>query len=82
MATPEFRAMESRFVGDTGTTTRTHEVQDILRDVDKGDDAIAKVLNAPVAKQLGEVSKMSTRFLFDGMQRYLKVTTYGKNMIK
>ena len=82
MSKPWFRGQEMDMVEHTGTTSRTHEVQDILGDLNTGDDAISKVLRAPVAKQLVDLSKASTHFLFDEMQRFIKVMTYSKNVAK
>ena len=75
-----FRGQELDFVGHNGTTAATHAVQDILADLNKGDDPISKALRAPVAKQITDLSKASTDFLFGQMQRYIKVMTYAKNI--
>lgn len=82
MSEPAFREQEQRFLGANGSTTITHAVQDVLRDLNKGDDAFSKLLKAPVAKQLAELSDANTKLLFDGMQRYMKVTTFSRNMSK
>lgn len=82
MSEPAFREQEKRFLGANGATTITHTVQDVLRDINVGDDAISKVLRAPVAKQLTDLSNANTKLLFDGMQRYMKVTTFSRNMAK
>ena len=82
MSEPAFREQERRFLGANGSTTITHTVQDVLRDINVGDDAISKVLRAPVAKQLTDLSNANTKLLFDGMQRYMKVTTFSRNMAK
>ncbi len=82
MSEPTFRAQEQRFLGANGSTTITHTVQDVLRDLNKGDDAFSKILKAPVAKQLNQLSDANTKLLFDGMQRYMKVTTFSRNMAK
>lgn len=80
MNDPVFRQQELRFLGANGSTTVTHAVQDVLRDINKGDDIFSKVLKAPVAKELNQISEANTKLLFDGMQRYIKVTTFSKNM--
>lgn len=82
MNEPAFREQEKRFLGANGSTTITHAIQDVLRDINKGDDAFSKVLKAPVAKRLTQLSDANTKLLFDGMQRYMKVTTFSRNMAK
>ncbi len=82
MSEPTFRGQEQRFLKANGSTTITHHIQDVLRDINVGDDALSKVLRAPVAKQLSDLSNANTKLLFDGMQRYMKVTTFSRNMAK
>lgn len=82
MSEPAFREQEQRFLGANGSTTITHAIQDVLRDVNTGDDALSKVLRTPIAKELTTLSDENTKLLFDGMQRYMKVTTFARNMAK
>jgi len=82
MSEAGFRAGELEFLKAGGETSIIHTVQDIIQG--HGDDTLDlhELLKAPVAKQLAALSKANTRLLFDGMQRYSKVTTWMQNVAK
>lgn len=81
---PAWREKESEFLQHNGTTTITHEVQDIMSKMEVSgnliDQAVKTALKVPVIKQLGEISDAHTKFLFNDYQRYIKVETWAKEV--
>lgn len=78
----EMDKLEQDFTRHTGMTTRVESNQDILRDLTSGDDVLARAMNLPGIKQVAAGSKMSTDFLFDKIQRNLKVIDYANKSAK
>ncbi len=77
---PEFRDMEKDFVEHTGMTSAIEANQDIFKELNKGNDFIAKLGKMPVAKQIFKTIEANNNFLFGKMQRYMKVMTYQRNV--
>lgn len=73
---PALDAVEQDFVRHSGITSRINFSQDIMRNLSKGDDLVAKAVRLPGAKQFLAVAEKNAEFLFGKMQRYLKVTDY------
>ncbi len=71
-----FNEMEQDFVRHTGMTTQVEYNQDVLRKLTEGDDTLAKLSNWPPFKLFLQGAEKSTEFLFDGIQRHLKVVDY------
>lgn len=76
MVGEEFRAHELDAAADKVVTTKSNEMQDIIRDMNKGDDVLSKALQLPVAKQITDAAQGYTSWMFDNLQRYLKVETH------
>lgn len=81
MASPDFQNNEVAFTEHGGIVSTVMQNQDILRNlVDNSGDTFSKITNLPVIKQtLGKIEKGGD-FLFDHVQRYLKVTGWSKQM--
>lgn len=80
MEAPAFKAMELDFVRSGGMTTKVSSTQDIMHELSKGSDNISMLLQLPVGKQINAAMEASNKFLFEKMQRFIKVMTYQKNM--
>ena len=80
MDQPSFRGNEMYFTGRGLETAPVHDVEDIMRGLELNKGILEEALNAPVAKQLVDLSKLHTTFLFDKFQRYIKVMTCTRNM--
>ncbi len=82
LKSPEFGQLEQDFVKNTGITSKVSANQDIVRELlDTSNKGIyAKVTGAPVIKQTLQASQKMGNFLFDHIQRYLKVSDYGNKV--
>lgn len=78
LKSPEFAELEQDFAKHTGITTKVSSNQDILKKLSDGDKGVyGKVTNLPVVKQTLHTAEKFGSFLFDHIQRYLKVSDYG-----
>jgi hypothetical protein len=55
---------------------------DVLTHLTRSNQGLARVLQAPGVKQAFKLLERNNRFLFDDMQKYLKVMTYGMRKSK
>lgn len=82
MSTPDWRARELKFLELNGTTSVTHEVQDIKNGLELTDNVIDKtvkaVVKAPILKQITDATNAHTKFLFGPYQRWIKVESFTK----
>lgn len=81
LASPEFAEMEQDFTRHTGMTAKVEGNQDILRKlVTDTPDTFSKITELPVVKQTLQLAEKSGEFLFGKVQRFLKVSDYGRKM--
>jgi len=76
-----FGEIEQDFVAHTGMTTSISANQDIMRKlIEDNPDMFSKITSLPVIKQGLEGAQASSRLLFDRIQRFIKVSDYGKKI--
>lgn len=81
MASPDFQNNEISFTEHGGMVSTVMQNQDIMHSlVDNSGDTFSKITNLPAIKQSLTGIEKSGDFLFDHVQRYLKVTGWGKQM--
>lgn len=81
MAHPDFNKNEVAFVEHGGIVSTILQNQDVMRSlVDNSGDTFSKITNLPGVKQSLSGIERSGDFLFDHVQRYLKVTSWGSKM--
>ena len=76
----DFGNLESDFVNHTGMTSKLQANIDVLRKISSDNPTLQKFLNTPGIKQAVELNEKHSQFLFDKMQRWMKVTDYGKKV--
>ncbi len=77
---PDFQTMEKDFVGHDGMTSKLESNQDIMRRLNPKDGILGKVMNTPGLKQFNNLIEKNNELLFGKMQRWLKVTDYGRKV--
>lgn len=80
VSTDDFNNLEHDFVQQTGMTPKLQANVDVLRKLSSDNPTLQKFLDAPGIKQAVELNEKHSQFLFDKMQRWMKVTDYGKKV--
>ena len=73
-----FRVMQEDGAKHGLMTSNIDANKDVLSHLAKGNDGLAKVVNAPIIRQGFKLLEKNNRFLFDDMQKWLKVQDYAK----
>jgi len=78
----DFRALELDGLQHTLMTANVDANMDIMRKLSKGNEGLARIVNAPGLRYGFWLMRKNNEFLFEKLQRWLKVMSYGKSTSK